>query len=398
MAILNPEAESAAKVASDSESKQRQLAEAGYKHVEGAPAPLPLDLPHFSLRDLRAAIPKHCFERSFITSTYYMIKNVLTCAALFYAATYIDQTGNAAYLLWPVYWFFQGSYLTGVWVVAHECGHQAYCSSEVVNNMIGLVLHSALLVPYHSWRISHRKHHSNTGSCENDEVFVPVTRSVISSSWNETLEDSPLYQLYRIVYMLVVGWMPGYLFFNATGPSKYWGKPRSHFNPYSAIYADRERWMIILSDIFLVLMISFLAVLVYTFSFYTMLKFYVVPYFIVNAYLVLITYLQHTDTYIPHFREGEWNWLRGALCTVDRSFGPYLDSVVHRIVDTHVCHHIFSKMPFYHCEEATNAIKPLLGKFYLKDTTPVPLALWRSYTHCKFVEDDGKVVFYKNKL
>ncbi|KAE8951347.1 hypothetical protein PF011_g32998, partial [Phytophthora fragariae] len=109
--------------------------------------------------------------RSFVTSTYYMIQNVLTCAALFYAATFIDRTGAAAYLL---------------------------------------------------WRISHRKHHSNTGSCKIDEVFVPMTRFVLASSWNETLEDSPLYQLYRIAFMLVVGWMTGYLFVNATGPTKYW--------------------------------------------------------------------------------------------------------------------------------------------------------------------------------
>ncbi|KAE8976546.1 hypothetical protein PR002_g25283 [Phytophthora rubi] len=202
MAILNPEADSAATLATGSEAKQRQLAEAGYKH---------------------AAIPKHCFERSFVTSTNYMIKNVLTCAALFYAASLIDRTGAAA---------------------------------EVVNNLIGLVLHSALLVPYHSWRLSYRKHHSNTGSCENDEVFVPVTRSVLPSSWNETREDSPLYQLYRIAFMLVVGWMPGYLFFNATGPTKYWGKSRSHFNPNSASTPSRRLRsatpMIVLSDIFLV--------------------------------------------------------------------------------------------------------------------------------------------------
>lgn len=403
MAILNPEAETAAAKAGAGEDKHRQLAEAGYAHVEGAPAPLPLDLPHFSLKDLRAAIPPHCFERSFFWSTYYMIKNLLTCAALFYAATFIESDALALptlaqYALWGVYWFFQGSYLTGIWVIAHECGHQAYCASEVINNAIGLVLHSALLVPYHSWRISHRKHHSNTGSCENDEVFVPVTRSQVAPTWNQTLEDMPLYQLYRISFMLLVGWMPGYLFFNATGPKKYYGKPRSHFNPNSAIYSPRERWMIVLSDVFMVLALASLAALTHYLSFATMVKFYFVPYMIVNAYLVLITYLQHTDTYIPHFREGEWSWLRGALCTVDRSFGGYLDSVVHHIVDTHVCHHIFSKMPFYHCHEATEAIKPLLGRFYLKDATPVPLALWRSFRYCKFIEDDGKIVFYKNRL
>jgi fatty acid desaturase len=43
----------------------------------------------------------------------------------------------------------------------------------------------------------------------------------------------------------------------------------------------------------------------------------------------------------------EWSWFRGALCTVDRSFGPVLDHVFHHISDTHVCHHIFSKMPFH---------------------------------------------------
>nr|AGY49244.1 putative delta-12 fatty acid desaturase [Pythium aphanidermatum] len=398
MAIMNPDQDSKA-TAALGEQKQRALAEAGYKHVEGAPQPLPLDLPHFSLKDLRAAIPAHCFERSFVRSTYHLLKNLVICAALFYASTFIDQApGYLPYVLWPTYWFFQGSYLTGIWVIAHECGHQAYCDSEVVNNAIGLVLHSALLVPYHSWRISHRRHHSNTGSCENDEVFVPVTRTVYAAHWVENLEDSPLYNAYKIFMMLAVGWMPGYLFFNATGPSKYEGKPRSHFNPWAAMYNDRERWMIVLSDIFFGGMIAALIWLVYEFGFLAMTKFYFVPYFIVNGYLVLITYLQHTDTYVPHFREGEWNWLRGALCTVDRSFGKYLDGVLHHIVDTHVTHHIFSKMPFYHAEEATEAIKPILGRFYLKDETPIPLALWRSYNYCKFVEDDGKIVFYKNKL
>lgn len=404
MAILKPDAaDAAAAIASVAAKRaadpQRALAAAGYTHVAGTPPPLPLDLPQFSIKDLRAAVPAHCFERSLVRSTYHLVKNVAICAALFYSATFIPAAPAAARVaLWPLYWFFQGSYLTGIWVIAHECGHQAFSASETVNNAVGLVLHSALLVPYHSWRISHRKHHSNTGSCENDEVFVPVTRSDYAASWTENVEDAPLYSLYKIVVMLAVGWMPGYLFFNATGPAKYAGKPRSHFNPYAAMYNDRERWMIVLSDVFFVLTLGGLAVLVRTFGTAAIVRFYVVPYAIVNAYLVLITFLQHTDTFVPHFRDGEWNWLRGALCTVDRSFGAYLDSVLHHIVDTHVAHHIFSKMPFYHAEEATEALKPLLGHFYLKDDTPIPQALWRAYTYCKFVEDDGTVVFYKPKL
>ena len=115
-----------------------------------------------------------------------------------------------------------------------------------------------------------------------------------------------------------------------------------------------------------------------------------------NAHLVLITYLHHTDVYIPHFRNNEWNWLRGALCTVDRSFGSILDYTFHHINDTHVCHHLFTKMPFYHTNEATNAFKNILGNYYLKDNTFVLKALWKTFSSCQFIEDEGNIVFYKN--
>lgn len=76
---------------------------------------------------------------------------------------------------------------------------------------------------------------------------------------------------------------------------------------------------------------------------------YVVPYLWVNAWLVCITLLQHTHLALPHYTDAEWDWLRGALSTVDRSYGP-LDTVFHHIADTHVAHHLFSTMPHYHAQ------------------------------------------------
>jgi omega-6 fatty acid desaturase (delta-12 desaturase) len=54
---------------------------------------------------------------------------------------------------------------TGLWVLAHECGHGAFSPSRTFNNVVGWVLHSALLVPYFSWQLSHSKHHKATGTC-----------------------------------------------------------------------------------------------------------------------------------------------------------------------------------------------------------------------------------------
>lgn len=205
---------------------------------------LPLEKPKFTLTDLRNAIPKHCLERNLLTSLGHLAMDLVLVASTFYVGyNYLSGNGLplwANVLLWPVYWYLQGAFMTGVWVIAHECGHQGFSAHEWVNNLVGTVLHSALLVPYHSWRITHGRHHSNTGaflshvitlllqtglthynlmsgSSTNDEVFAPSTRSQMG----EAISDSPLANAFYIVVMLTVGWMPGYLVFNATGPAKY---------------------------------------------------------------------------------------------------------------------------------------------------------------------------------
>ncbi len=43
----------------------------------------------------------------------------------------------------------------------------------------GFLLHSCLFVPYFSWKYSHMRHHSNTGSVNRDEVFVPKKKKEI---------------------------------------------------------------------------------------------------------------------------------------------------------------------------------------------------------------------------
>jgi omega-6 fatty acid desaturase (delta-12 desaturase) len=162
--------------------------------------------------------------------------------------------------------------MTGVWVLAHECGHQSFSESELVNNTVGTICHSLLLVPFHPWRITHGKHHNNTGSCENDEVFAPSTRS----DWGlSMLRETPLAHLWGIVLMLTVGWMPGYLVFNATGPGeffircfvasliflyldsslflviieKYRGKNANHFSPTAEFFRPEDYNLVVQSDI-----------------------------------------------------------------------------------------------------------------------------------------------------
>ena len=80
-------------------------------------------------------------------------------------------------------------------VVCCCSGHQSFSSNKALNDLVGNIAHSSILVPYHGWRVSHREHHSNHGHVENDESWHPVTKSLYDGLvrlWFYTLLLSPL--------------------------------------------------------------------------------------------------------------------------------------------------------------------------------------------------------------
>ncbi|KAF9542442.1 Fatty acid oxidation complex subunit alpha [Mortierella hygrophila] len=363
------------------------------------------ELPEFTIKEIRECIPAHCFERSGFRGLCHVAIDLTWASLLFLAATQIDKFENPLirYLAWPVYWVMQGIVCTGIWVLAHECGHQSFSTSKTLNNAVGWVLHSLLLVPYHSWRISHSKHHKATGHLNRDQVFVPKTRTQVGlPAKKEDIveedeavhldEEAPIVTLFWMLIQFLFGW-PAYLAVNASGQD--YGQWTSHFHTWSPIFEARNFTDVIFSDLGVLVTLGALVYASLQTSLLAVTKYYIVPYLFVNFWLVLITFLQHTDPKLPHYRENAWNFQRGALCTVDRSFGKFLDHMFHGIVHTHVAHHLFSQMPFYHAEEATACLKKLLGQHYIYDDTPIALATWRSFRECRFVEDEGDVVFFK---
>lgn len=425
-------------------------------------------IPDFTVKDLLTAIPKHCYQRSALHSSLYVVQDIVLMSAAFYAATYIDplvagldfakspipstvlpepaQARLLSFALFCVYQIFQGLVFTGIWVNAHECGHQAFSPSKTINNSVGFVLHTFLLVPYHAWRISHARHHAATGHMTRDEVFVPRTRehrgffplrSALPDSdaaavddllkipaesaptaaapadaevpdykdsdltwgqWiNETLEDAPIYTLVMLLGQQLFGWQL-YLVKNASGQLHY-PKGTNHFDPNSVIFDPRHKWQIIASDIGIAVMVGILvgASFLAPKGFWDVFRYYLVPYFWCNHWLVMITYLQHTDEQLPHYHAKEWTFPRGALATVDREWlwpvGPFF---FHGISETHVAHHIHSKIPHYHAWEATQALKEKLGPYYVHSDENVFRALWHTFRTCRFVDMADSIAFYRN--
>jgi fatty acid desaturase len=103
--------------------------------------------------------------------------------------------------------------------------------------------------------------------------------------------------------------------------------------------------------------------------------------------VVTITYLHHTDFALPYYPPSSFTFLRGAASTVDRDFGFIGRHLFHGAINTHVLHHHCCKIPFYHAQEASEAMRKVMGKAYISDFEGSYLAaFWRNYTTCKFVE------------
>lgn len=91
------------------------------------------EIPNFTIKEIRDAIPAHCFRRDTFRSFTHVLHDIIIMSILAIGASYIDSIPNtyARIALWPLYWIAQGIVGTGVWVIGHECGHQAFSPSKV---------------------------------------------------------------------------------------------------------------------------------------------------------------------------------------------------------------------------------------------------------------------------
>ncbi|KAF9335756.1 hypothetical protein BG006_010737 [Podila minutissima] len=320
---------------------------------------VPMD---FTIKEIRDAIPAHLFVRNTTKPIMYLLKDVATIASLVYCATFIDTLPSLAPRLSTriAYSIVQGTVMLDPFVLAHECGHGAFSDNRTINTVIGWVIDSAYLVPYHSFQIAHSKRHKGTSSMTEDVDFVPLTRSKRSPPamtfngdagshdhhdhhHDSILADTPLYSISSL--------------------------------PVLPQYEPHQHQGMFYSNCGMALMVTTLLFLSAVYGARTVFKLYVAPYLVLNIWLVCITYLQHTGPKVPHFRDQAWTFQRGAASSVDRSFGVV--------------------MPFYNAVEATKYLKKL-GKYYIYDETPIVQALIRNWRECKFVEDEGGIVFYKS--
>ena len=128
--------------------------------------------------------------------------------------------------------------------------------------------------------------------------------------------------------------------------------------------------------------------LVFKYGLFPVIAIYFGPLLIVNCWLVIYTWLHHTDSDVPHLSNSEFSFMRGAFLSIDRPYGKVLNTLHHNIGSSHVVHHVCPSIPHYHAKKATFFIKKNFKKAYLYNPDPIHKALWNIACNCVAVKSD----------
>ena len=322
-----------------------------------------------SLGDIKKLIPAHCFQKSLNKSLAYMIRDLLILASAFWTYQYLPLI---------VFWNFYGFIMWCLFVVGHDCGHQSFSNSTIINDICGHICHTLIMVPYWPWRYSHWKHHIHHNHHKKDRSHPWETQKEFESKSLISRLSSrlPTFPFIAWAAYLYLGWFDG-----------------SHLIPSSSLYKDERKNTEKLKNLFSNAMLAiylFLIFGVFKVSWSVFMIYYVPTWIVFGFWLFMVTYLQHhTIEGAIVYDDSNWNFVIAGLETVDRKYGFGIDNFHHNISDCHVVHHLFfSKIPHYNLKAATNAIRPYLeskGLYKYKAHDFVFIDFWRVFFIQNFI-------------
>lgn len=116
------------------------------------------------------------------------------------------------------------------------------------------------------------------------------------------------------------------------------------------------------------------------------------------TWLVITTFLHHQDEGVPWYADKRWDFVRGQLSSVDRDYG-WAHGLVHNI-GTHQIHHLFTRIPHYHLEEATEAFRERFPHLVRKSDERILSAFCKMFflfNEQQVIDDDTEVHVFGRK-
>lgn len=294
------------------------------------------------LKDIIKTLPRECFQKNPRRAWMSVVVSVLAVA--------IGYAG-IAYLPWfflPFTWIFTGTALTGLFVIAHDCGHRSFAKRRWVNDWVGHILMLPLIYPFHSWRIGHDHHHLHTNKLSVDNAWHPWTLEVYAAT-------HPLLQgVYRA--------LRGRLWWLAS--IAHWAV--LHFD--ASKFAKRDQAKVKQSVAAVVIFAAvFFPTLIFTTGIWGVVKFWLVPWLVYHFWMSTFTLVHHTAPDIQFHPIETWSAAEAQLAgTVHCSYPRWVEILCHDI-NVHVPHHVSVAIPSYNLRMAHDSLRQNWGGYLQED-------------------------------
>lgn len=314
------------------------------------------------LKDIIKTLPRECFQKDRRKAWSSVLLSILA-VALGYV-----WIANAPWFLLPFAWFFTGTALTGLFVIAHDCGHRSFAKRRWVNDWVGHVLMLPLIYPFHSWRILHDYHHVHTNELAVDNAWQPWTVEQYAGA-------SPFLKAFYRALRSRFWWLASIA---------HWAK--IHFDLSQFSPRDHGKVKVSIAAV-VVFAAVFFPVLIATTGVWGFVKFWLIPWLGYHFWMSTFTLVHHTAPDIQFHPTENWNAAAAQLAgTVHCRYPRWVEILCHDI-NVHVPHHISVAIPSYQLRMAHKSLMQNWGSHIQQTQFSWPM-MKEIVDHCHLYHPD----------
>lgn len=290
------------------------------------------------LKDVIKTLPRECFQKDRRKAWSSVLINVL--------AVGLGYVGIASlpWFLLPLAWIFTGTALTGLFVLAHDCGHRSFAKRRWLNDWMGHILMLPLIYPFHSWRVLHDHHHVHTNKLIVDNAWHPWKPEAY-------VEANPLIREFYRALRGRFWWLASIA---------HWAMLHFDLSQFSKRDQGKVKVSIAVVAIFAAI---FFPTLIITLGIWGFVKFWLLPWLVYHFWMSTFTLVHHTAPNIQ-FRPAEtWSAAEAQLAgSVHCTYPRWVEVLCHDI-NVHVPHHVSVSIPAYNLRMAHESLTQNWGSY-----------------------------------
>lgn len=340
------------------------------------------------LSDMAKAIPNELTNLQEYKSWYGFFRNIVLAIINSYLLTLLvwkwDYTLIFNIPLAAVGVYLQGIILSGLFVLAHDCGHYSFSKNRLANELVGVICMAPLWANFYSWIVGHNHHHKYSNI------------KGIETNWAEDIKDqeefSKLNFMKKKEYISSYGGMLGLLLGNIVAMTRYMLMPDSY--PQLGTISSYMLRKIKITN-YIVIFSTFLTIyLIYNnFGISGLFLLYIIPFFIGSLFGSLFTYTHHIRPDSLIFSKQGHSPIRSQIVsTFDVRYPKYIEWLSFNI-NIHLIHHINPSIPWYNLKQATNSFKEKYPEYYQEFQFSIPYLL-KCWKNC-VLDFDEKINAYR---